>query len=317
MIGRNRRGNRRHVSMKARLALATAVLAGGAAIGAVAVATGNHSGPSTADSAGYTINFNHTVSESTALNTALSDWTSSQSSQQKALTALTEMPSMRSFSTTWHGRTELAVQRGVIALATKHWLLVKSSNGSLHLWLLSGNTHTVDVSNSTKGTAAMTGNTAATTAAMQQGNMAPAATVMGGSTATVNSLNNPAPKPATFTVTIANSSETITITITSTTATVAPTSSRVATQVAQQTGTTGTSLTKTTQPTFASSDHVKRGDLVLVAGVVKHGFLYAQLVLFSAPGQNVTPPKTTPSSTTAPTPNTSVSSTPAVSSTHS
>jgi hypothetical protein len=326
MMGRNRRGYRQ-ASMKARLAIASAVLAGGAAIGAVAVAASSHPTPSAATSAGYTLNFRHPVSEATALSTALSDWATSH---QKSFSVLSQMQPMRSFSTARHGRTEFAVQRGVVALATKHWLLVKSANGSLHLWLLNGKTQVTNVGNSTAGTAAMTGSTVATTAAMQQGNMAPAAQVMAGSTATVNALNNPAPKPATFTVSIAGSSETITITITPSTATVAPTTTQVAQQVTQQ---TGIAMTKTTQPTFAATKHVARGDLVLVAGVVKHGYLWAQLVLFSAPGTTVTPtptpsvPTVTPTpvtSTTAPTttvtptttPTITITGTPAVSSTH-
>ncbi len=294
MIGLNRRGNRQ-AKMKARLAIATAVLAGGAAIGAVAVATSSHPSTSAAQSAGYNLNFRHTVSEGTALSTALSDWTRSH---QRSFNALSQMPTMRSFSTARHGRTVFAIQRGVVALATKHWLLVKSANGSLHLWLLNGATKVSNVANSTAGTRAMTGNAAATTAAMQQGNMAPAAQVMAGSTASVNAFNNPAPKPITFTVAIASSTETITITITPSTATVAPTTPQVARQVAQQTGTV---LTKTTQPVFAATNHIARGDLVLVAGVQKHGVLWAQLVLFSAPGTTVTPTPT-PTGTTTVTP---------------
>ena len=325
MFVRNRRGKAR-----ARLAVAAAVLAGGAAIGVVVVATNSSHAPSTVQSAAYTVNFHHRISESTALSTALSDWTRSE---QKSFTALQEMAPMKSFSTVRRGKTVLAVQRGVVALATKHWLLVKSSNGSLHLWLLNGATKSANVANSANGTAAMTGSAVATTAAMQQNNMNPAAQVMGGSTGTVASLNNPAPKPATFTVTVAGAGETVTVTITSTTATVTPTTTQVAQQVTQATGTT---MAKTTQPTFASSDHIKRGDLVLVAGVEKHGILFAQLVLFSAPGMTVAPtptptptptvstatPSTSPSVSTAtptgtPSPNTSVSSTPAVNSTHS
>jgi hypothetical protein len=313
MIVRNRRGNRKF-GMKARLAVASAVLAGGAAVGAVAVAASSHPSPSAAQSAGYTLDFHHTVSKGTALSTALSDWSWSH---RKAYTMLSEMTPVRSFSTASHGRTDFAVQRGVVALATKHFLLVKSANGSLHLWLLNGQTHTANVANSTAGTAAMTGNTAATTAAMQQGDMAPAAQVMAGSATTVNALNNPTPKPATFTVSIAGSSTTITVTITSSTATVVPTTPQAAQQMARQAGTT---LTRITQPTFAAANHVARGDLVLVGGVKRHGFLFAQLVLFSAPGRTVTPTATATPTVSRPTPvppTVTVSGTPAVIGTHS
>jgi hypothetical protein len=310
MIGRNRRGNRR-TSMKARVAVASAVIAGGAAIGAVAVAS-NHSAPSAAQSAGYTLNFHHRISEATALSTALNDWTTSR---QKSLSTLAQMTPIKNFSTAWatqrvhghHTRTQYAVQRGVVALATRHWLLVKSANGSLHLWLLNGKTHVMNVANSTTGTAAMTGSSTATSAAMNHGNMAPAAVTMAGSTSAVSSLNNPAPKSTTFTVSIAGSSETVTITITPSTATVAPTTPQAAQSMSQQTGTT---TTTTTQPTFASTNHVKRGDLVLVAGVERHGFLWAQIVLFSAPGTTVTPPTATPTPTVSTTP--TVTTTPTV-----
>jgi hypothetical protein len=54
-------------------------------------------------------------------------------------------------------------------------------------------------------------------------------------------------------------------------------------------------MTGTTQPTFAMTNHVARGDLVLVAGVEKHGELRAQLVLFAPPAKKA--PAPTPSAT--------------------
>jgi hypothetical protein len=57
----------------------------------------------------------------------------------------------------------------------------------------------------------------------------------------------------------------------------------------------GTSMTGTTQPAFAMTNHVVRGDLVLVAGVEKHGELRAQLVLFAPPAKKA--PTPTPSVT--------------------
>jgi hypothetical protein len=325
MIGRNRRGNR-HASMRARLAVASAVLATAGAIGAVAVAASSDPAPSTAQSAGYTLNFRHTVSEGTALSAALSQWATSQ---QKSLSMLSQMAPMKGFSTVRKGSTVYAVQRGVVVLARRHWLIVKSASGAPRMWLLNSKTQVMNVAGSSAGTAAMTGSAAATTAAVQQGNMAPAAQVMAGSTATVNALNNPAPKPATFTVAIAGTTETVTITITPSTATIAPTTTQVAQQVTQQTGTT---LTTTTQPTFAATNHVARGDLVMVVGIERHGILWAQLVLFSVPGTTVSPPPTptaptatmpavTPPATpamTAPavTPASTATMTPSVSSTH-
>ena len=55
MMGRNRRypaGSRRS-NLKARLGIATAVVVGGGAIGAVALATTSHPGTTAAQSAGY------------------------------------------------------------------------------------------------------------------------------------------------------------------------------------------------------------------------------------------------------------------------
>ena len=47
-------------------------------------------------------------------------------------------PRPRQFSQTTHQGKTLAVQRGIVVLATKKFLILQSSNGSLHLWLLSG-----------------------------------------------------------------------------------------------------------------------------------------------------------------------------------
>jgi hypothetical protein len=174
-------------------------------MGVVAVAASSHPGSPAVQSAGYasSLNFRHEVSVGTALTAALADWTTSQ---RKSLATLSEMAPVKDFATARHGKTVLAVQRGVVVLATKHWLLVKSTTGSLHLWLVNGATKVKDVAGSVAGMTAMTGSKSAATAA-------------------------------------------------------------------------------TRQPAFAATDHVKRGDMVLVAGVEKHGQLWAQLVLFAAPGK--------------------------------
>jgi hypothetical protein len=202
--------------MRARLAVASAVLAGGAAIGVVAVAASSHPAPSAAQSAGYTLNFGHEISEGTALSTALSDWTTSP---QKSLSTLAEMAPLKNFATARHGKTVFAAQRGVVVLATKHWLLVKSANGSLHLWLVNGATRVKDVAGSVAGMTAMTSSKSAATAATSQGNTAPA----------------------------------------------------------------------------AATDHVKRGDLIFIAGIEKHGQPWAQLVLFAPPAKTTARPAATPS----------------------
>jgi hypothetical protein len=293
-MGRNRRGSRL-ASTKARIGIAAAVLLGGGAIGTVAVATNDLSSITSAQSAGYTVNFHHPVSVSTALSTALNDWSWSQ---QRSMSTLANMAPMKSFVTVKRGHTVLAAQRGVVVLATKHFLLVKSVNGSLHLWLVNGATKVKNVAGSTTGMTALTGSSSAAKTAVTTGNLTPAGQTMAGSS-TVTAMNNPAAKPTTVTVAVAGTGETITITITPSTATVMPSTQTAAQQ-------SGTSMTGSTQPTFAMTNHVARGDLVLVAGVEQHGELRAQLVLFAAPVKKTPTPTpsataTTPAATSTPT----------------
>ena len=175
--------------MKARLGIATAVLVGGGAIGVAAVAAANHgTAATTAHSAGFTLNFHHTISEQQALSSALSTW---GQSQQQSMTTLAEMAPMRTFNQFWSHRTEFAAQRGVVVLATKKFLLVKSADRQLHLWWLNGATKVRNVGASATGMAAMTGNNTAATAAMKTNNMAPAAVTMAGSTSAVSQMAAP------------------------------------------------------------------------------------------------------------------------------
>jgi hypothetical protein len=216
MNGRNRRGNRQG-SMKARLGIATAVLVGGGAVGVAAIATHNH-GPATsttAQEAGFILNFHHRISEQAALTSAISMF---GTQQQRSMNTLAQMVPMRNFSQFMHRRTMFAAQRGVVVLATHRFLLVKSANGGLHLWWLSRGTMFQNVAASPTGMTAMTGNNTAAVQAMVNQNMAPAAAVMAGGTAVVNQMAAPVAKPTTITIT--TGTEVITITITSTTATV-------------------------------------------------------------------------------------------------
>jgi hypothetical protein len=290
-MGRYRRSSR-HASMKARLSIAAAVLVGGGAIGAVAVAASNHSAPSTAQSAGFYWNTprHHQMSVGNALNTALTSWNSSQST---AMTALTQMAPMRTFATAQMRHTTLAAQRGVVVLATKHWLLVKSANGSLHLWLINGATKVKNVVGNTTGTTAMTGSTNAATAAATRGNMTPATQTMAGTTTqAVTSMTAPVAKPTTITVSVPGTNEVITITISQSTAAVTPSGTSAAV-------TTSTPMTTTVQPVMAVTNHIARGDLVFVAGVEKHHQLVAQLVLFTPPATTTPTPTATPTIPTA------------------
>jgi hypothetical protein len=295
-MGRNRRGNR-PASMKARLAIASAVLVGGGAIGAVAVATSHNSSPTTdAASAGYSQNWGYqrNLNYGQALSTALGEW---GRSPQSSFTTLARMSPLTSFATQWRGHSMFAAQRGVVLITTKHWFLVRSFNGKLELWFFSGNTQFANVSNSAVGTSAMTGNTLATVAAMGSNNLVPATQAMAG-TSNLSTFTTPVAKPTTVTVTVnGNANVTVQVTITSTTATVAPMTTTAAIM-------TQTSMTRpTTVPIFATWNHLKRGDLVLVAGVKSHNLLFAHLVLFTPPVTTVTPTPTATATlpTTAPT----------------
>ena len=335
MIGRNRRGNRQ-ANMKARIGIATAVLVGGSAVGVAAVAAASHNGPATtttAKSEGFALNFHHRISEQVALASALNTW---GSSHQQSFTTLAQMQSMRTFTQVWHHRTQFAAQRGIVVLATRHFLLVKSANGALHLWWLNGATKFANVGNTAMGMTAMTGSTTVAQAAMVANNMQPAAVTMAGSTAVVNQMAAPVAKPTTVTVSTGN--VTITITITSTTATVTQpvtTPTVVATPTATPTVTPTVAATPTatatvsatptakptvtptatptlvpvptptmtaTQSTFTATRGIQRGDLVFVAGVRVHGFLIAKLVLFAAPTTVTPTPTPTVTSTVIGTP---------------
>ena len=83
------------------------------------------------------------------------------------------------------------MQRGIVVLATKKFLILQSSNGSLHLWLLSGATQFQNVSNTTAGTQALTASTSATQQAMTSGNMIPATTLLAGSPTTAAAMLTP------------------------------------------------------------------------------------------------------------------------------
>jgi hypothetical protein len=295
MIDRNKRGIQ-SVGVKARLAVAAAVLVGGGAAGVVAFGA-NHGGgaaATTAASAGFTRSFHHTISEQTALTEALSV---SGMSLSMSMATLADMTPMRTFSQMQHRHTMLAVQRGIVLLATKRFLVVRSANGGIHLWWLSGATRVKDVGSSATGMAAMTGSYPATNAAMSTGDMVPSENVVAGSTSMVSQLTTPVAMPTT--ITINTGGQVITITVASSTATV--------TQPVTMTNRTG-QTTWTRQSAWWATRGVQRGDLVLVAGTRTHGQLKAALALFAAPLTNMPTPNGTP--TVGDNPNTTINGQP-------
>ena len=278
MMARQRyRKYRRQTSMKSRVGIATALLVGGGSIAAIAVATTSHGAATAAQPAAYAV---RTSNEGATLNAVINDfgW-----SRQTAYAQLASLTQARQFSQVSHDGKTLDVQRGIVVLATKKFLILRSSNGSLHLWLLSRGTRFQNVSDTKAGTSALTASTSATHQATSTGNMVPATTLLAGSPAT-----------QTITVEVANTDLTVTVTVTRSTATVS------------QTATTPTSSKPTwdpstfTQNAWQTTDSLARGDLALVAGTRSHGTLHASVVLFipltdaAARSQAGTHPTSTP-----------------------
>jgi hypothetical protein len=270
MMARNRRfGRNRSAVLKTGAGLATAAVLGGGAIAVAAMATGGHSAGIVAAPAAHTARF---ANEGTMLAAALADWSSSR---QGSYSQLAQMTSARGYSQTSHGGKTLDIQRGIVVLATKHFIILQSANGSLHLWLTSGATTFQNVSNTTAGTAALTANTSATQQAMQSGNMIPATTLLAGSPLTAAAMLTPSTAPQTVTVQVAGTDLTVTVTVTRTTAAVSQTATTPVNAMPAP------MMTGFTMNAWQATNALARGDLAVIAGTRSHHLLHAQLVLFS------------------------------------
>jgi hypothetical protein len=289
MMARERYGKgRRQASMKSRVGIATALLVGGGSIAAIAVTTSSHGVATTAQSAAYAARFSH-ENEGAILNRVIND----RASKQTDLALLAHLTQARQFSQVRHDGKTLDVQRGIVVLATKKFLILRSSNGSLHLWVLSHNSRFRDVENTTAGTSALTASTTAATQAVKVGNMVPATTLLAGSPTVAASLLTPTTAAQTVTVQVAGTDLTVTVTVTGSTAKVS------------QTATTPVSSAPTwapatfTQNAWQATASLARGDLALVAGSRSHGTLHASVVLFTplTSAAVSTSPVSTPTST--------------------
>jgi len=270
MMARNRRyGRGRTAALKTRAGIATAIVLGGGAIAAAAMAASSHSAGIAAAPAAHSARYGN---EGTMLSAALADWNYSKTGTYSQLAQLT---SMRGFSQTWHHGRLLAVQRGMVVMATNQFIILKSAKGPPHLWLVSAGTKFQNVSTSTAGTAALTANTSATQQAMNSGNMIPATTLLAGSPATAAGMLTPTPATQTITVQVANTDLTVTVTVTRNTATV------------NQTATMPTNGIPAPMPitytmnAWQARNSLARGDLAVIVGARSHWTLHAQLVLFS------------------------------------
>src|SRR6202020_1513122 len=117
---------------KAGAGIAAAAVLGGGAIAVTAMATGGHSAGIAAAPAAHS---SRVASQGTMLAAALADW---NSSRQNSYSQLAQMTSVRGYSQTSHHGQTLDIQRGIVVLATKQFIILQSANGSLHLWLTLG-----------------------------------------------------------------------------------------------------------------------------------------------------------------------------------
>jgi hypothetical protein len=288
MMGRNRRGpaGRRGSNLKARLGIATAVVVGGGAIGAVALATTSHPSATAAKSAGYSNHYSSYSNESYNLAAGLNDYSWSHA---RAFSYFAHLANTSRETEVWSGHSKLAFERGTVVLATTKFLLIRAANGSFTVWWISGGTKVTNVAASQTGTAALTGSTTAASAAMA-GSLAPATTLLTGNTTAAQQVL--APTTTTVTVNVAGTNITVSVTVKNNVATVAQ------------------NTTVTQQPALTTIGGVRRGDLVFIAGSREHWALHANVILIEkTPVISTTAPTTTTPTTTTPT-----TTTPAVSS---
>jgi hypothetical protein len=302
MIGRNRRGpaGGRRSNLKARLGIAAAVVAGGGAIGAVAVAATSHPSATAAQSAGYSSHYSFNGNQANDLNVGLSDYSWSQG---RAFAYFSQLANTNHETEWWNGHSKVAFERGTVVLATKRFVVIRAANGSFNVWWLSGGTKVTNVAASRTGTTALTGSTSAAGAAMN-GQLAPATAILTGSTTAARQVL--APTAPAVTVNIVGTGITISIKVTGSTATVAQTDPVTTTATAPRV------TTWTKQPATTTAAGLQRGDLVFIAGSRSHWELHAKVVLIEKAPLTTTKPTTAP---TAPATTPTVAPTPAVSAT--
>jgi hypothetical protein len=267
MRARDRRYGKSPV--KTRVGIATAILVGGAVAAGAALAANHGAAATVTSAAAYS---SRAGNEGTILSSAMTSWNGSRQSSYAQFSRLTQA---RQFSQARHKGKTVAIQRGIVVLATKKFLILQSSNRSLHLWLLSGQTKFQNVSNSMAGMRALTASTSAARQAMASGNMTPATSLLAGSPTTAAAMLTPTPAAQTVTVQVANTTLTVTVTVTRSMATVSQTATT------PQAAMPAPNPVRFTQNAWRATHTLARGDLALVAGTRSHWTLHAQLVLFT------------------------------------
>jgi hypothetical protein len=143
----------RGTSMRVRVAVAAAVLAAGGAAGAVALTAG-HDGAVDAESAGFIQSGSGSMSYSSAISSAMKTWDTSPST---SLRTLSHMQQINNYWTqSWHHHT-LFFQRGKVIATGRDKFTVRSADGMVETWQISGKTAVMNVGGSSMGLDAMTG----------------------------------------------------------------------------------------------------------------------------------------------------------------
>jgi len=273
MMGRNRRypaGSRRS-NLKARLGIATAVVVGGGAIGAVTLATTSHPGTTAAQAVGYHRHYSYYGNQANDLAAGLSDYSWSHA---RAFSYFSQLANTNRETEVWRGHSKLAFERGTVVLATKKFVLIRAANGSFNVWWLSGGTVT-NVAASMTGTTALTGSAWAAGAAMN-GQMAPATAMLTGNTTAAQRVL--APTATTVTVNVVGTGITVSVTVARNVATVAQNN------------------TRWRQPAMTTVGGLQRGELVFIAGTRADSALHAKVILIEKT------PTVTPSTIPTPAP---------------
>lgn len=149
MIKRGIRG----VSLRMSLAAAAVVLAGGTTAAVVAVGA-SHGGTETAVSAGFSRASGRTMSYTSALSSAVKDWSKSPST---SLTTISHMKPVTNYWTqSWH-HAIIFIQRGTVVAVVRNEFAVKSANGTIKWWSVNGATKAKNVGGTVTGMSAMTG----------------------------------------------------------------------------------------------------------------------------------------------------------------
>jgi hypothetical protein len=279
MMSRNRRSpaGRRGSNLKARLGIATAVVVGGGAIGAVAVATNSHTSTPAAQAAGYSHSSgwgnNYYNNQANYLSSGLSDYTWSHA---RAFNMFAHLANTRRETDMQRGRTTFAFERGTVVLATNKFAVIRAANGQFNVWFLSGGTRVTNVASSMTGTTALTGSSWAAGQAMN-GSMTPTANILTGNTTAAQQVL--APTATTVSVTIVGTGITVSVTVTRNTATV-------------QQGTTWWH-----QNAWMMNHGLQRGQLVFIAGSRTWHKLQAKVILIEQNPMMTTTPTTAPTTT--------------------